>query len=207
MTADQSYARSVLPWLPGHPPVSWEVFVNIIRRTMAVQETSARTFHATPPDQSVNQLGLIGCSGLALRTARPPTSMVHCACAWLNGSLTCGTKRGRAIARASCRLGRTAGGGQGRARTGDLRIFSWRTARLVRRRENCSGLSRALKKLSGRDPWDLATNHDVAVRDQSVPKTALTPYSEPPAAPAHTGDPPSSYVAFRCIDTASGRFA
>ena len=64
-------------------------------------------------------------------------------------------------------------GGQGRGRTADLPIFSWRPARLVRQGQDTSGLSRARQGRARCDPGQITTNHDVCVRDQSVPKTRL----------------------------------
>ena len=62
-------------------------------------------------------------------------------------------------------------GGQGRGRTADLPIFSWRTDRLVRQGQTTSGTSRARKGLACRDPGNVSAIHDVSVRDQSVTRT------------------------------------
>ena len=73
-------------------------------------------------------------------------------------------------------------GGQGRGRTANLLIFSWRTARLVRRGQTTSGTSLARNGLAGGDPGNMDAVHDVSVRDQSVPKARL-PVTSPGVRP------------------------
>jgi hypothetical protein len=54
-------------------------------------------------------------------------------------------------------------------------ISSWRPARLLRQGQATSGPSRARQRRAGCDPGQITTNHDVGVRDQSVPKTGRSP--------------------------------
>jgi len=50
----------------------------------------------------------------------------------------------------------------------NLPIFSWRTARLVRRGRTTSSTFRARNRLAGCVPGNVSVIHDVGVRDQSV---------------------------------------